>query len=256
MTSFVRGVGASVEGVLVLAAAVATLSPAALAQQPWEVLFNGKDLSNFTISTPSRRGAPPPPPAAADAPSGWQVQDGVLVCETKPGGRFGMLASKQKYFDFELELEFLLSEAEGVKCSEELGPNQENLSDLACTGNSGVNYRGGYQLNIGRREGGEYIGLVIHRVDPKAIRGRILWLSYGDRAFPNLRKRQDWNTLRIVAQGNHHQAWLNGTQIVDVTDEPTLESEAAWRLPGPITFQLPHPPGTTVQFRNIRVRPL
>lgn len=253
MTLCVRGVGASVECALLLAAAFATSSRVASAQGPWEVLFNGKDLNNFTIAAFGRGGAPPPAP---DAPSAWQVQKGVIIGEAKPGGRSGGLASKEKFFDFELGLDFLLGETEGVKCSEELGPKQENLSDPACTGNSGINYRSSYQLNIGRREGGEYIGLVIHREDPKAIRGRVLWLSHGDRAFPNLRKRQDWNTLRIAVKGDHHQAWLNGTKIVDVTDKSTLESEAAWRQPAPISFQMPHPPGTTIQFRNIRVRPL
>ena len=253
MTSTIRRAGALVEHALLCAGVLAALSPVASAQGPWKSLFNGKDLSNFIMAAGGRRGAPPPAP---DAPLAWQVQNGVIVGEQKPGGRFGMLASTEKYFDFELELEFLLSEVEGVKCSQELGPKQENLSDPACTGNSGVYYRSGYQLNIGRREGGEYIGLVVHRVDPKALRGSVLWLSYGDRAFPNLRKRQDWNALRIVAQGERPQAWLNGTKIVDVTDTPTLESEAAWRQPAPISFQLPHPAGITVQFRNIRIRPL
>jgi hypothetical protein len=143
-----------------------------------------------------------------------------------------------------------------VKCSEERGPKEENLSDPACLGNSGINYRSGYQLNIGRREGGEYIGLVIHRVDPKAILGNVLWLSYGDKAFPNLRKSQDWNTLRIAVTGDHHQAWLNGTKIVDVTDKSTLESEAAWRQPQPLSIQAPYTTGVTIKCRNIRVRTL
>ena len=116
-------------------------------------------------------------------------------------------------------MDWMLGEVPNVKCSEELGPKEENLSDSACLGNSGVSYRSGYQLNIGRREGGEYVGLVIHRVDPKAIRGNILWLSHGDKAFPNLRKKQDWNTLRIAVKGDHHQTWMNGTKIVDVTDK-------------------------------------
>jgi hypothetical protein len=228
--------------------------PVASAQGPWTVLFNGKDLGNFTITAGGRRGAPPP---AADAPSVWQLHNGVIVADTRPGTSPGTLESKEKYFDLELELEFLLGEVDGVKCSEELlGPHQDNPSDLACTNNSGVNYRSGYQLNIGRREAGEYIGLVVHRVDPKSIRGNVLWLSYGDKAFPNLRKHKDWNSLRIVAHGDHHQAWLNGTKIVDVVDQSTLESEAAWRRPEPVSLQMPHPPGTTVQFRNIRIRPL
>jgi hypothetical protein len=241
--------GASVAFAL-FAAAFAFSSPVALAQGVWKDLFDGKDLSNFTIAAAGRGTAAP------DAPSGWHVENGTLVGEQKPAQRSGMIATKEKYFDIELELEFLLGEIQGVKCTEELGPNQENQSDPACVGNSGVNYRSGYQVNIGRREGGEYIGLVVHRVDPKAIRGNILWLSYGDKLLPNLRKRQDWNTLRIAAKGDHHQAWLNGTKIVDVMDKSTLESEAAWRQPQPISFQMPYTPGVTIKLRNIRARTL
>jgi hypothetical protein len=253
MTSTGARVRASIGSVALFAAAFFAASPVTSAQGPWKVLFDGKDLSNFTIAAGGRRGAPPP---AADAPPGWHVQNGVVIGgEQKPGERAGAMATNEKYYDFEMELDFLLGEVPG-KCSEEIGPKEENLSDSSCLGNSGVSYRSGYQLNIGRREGGEYVGLVIHRVDPKAIRGNILWLSHGDKAFPNLRKSQDWNTLRIAVKGDHHQAWMNGTKIVDVTDKSTLESEAAWRQPQPVTIQMPYTPGVTIKYRNIRIRTL
>jgi hypothetical protein len=224
------------------------------AQGPWKVLFDGKDLSNWTI--PAGRGRAGAPAPAADAPPGWHVVNGVVIGgEAKPGERSGALNTLDKYMDFELEFDFVLGEVPG-KCSEALGPKEENLSDASCLGNSGVSYRSGYQVNIGRREGGEYIGLVIHRVDPKAIRGNILWLSHGDKAFPNLRKRQDWNTLRIAVKGDHHQTWLNGTKIVDVMDKSTLEAEAAWRQAQSVTIQMPYTAGVTVKFRNIRIRTL
>lgn len=250
----IRRVGLSVVALAAAATYLSTSGPVVSAQGAWKVLFDGKDLSQFTI--PAGRGRAGAPPPAADAPPGWHVAGGVVTGgEARPGERAGALTTLEKYYDFELELGFILGEAPG-KCSEELGPKEENLSDAACVGNSGISYRSGYQLNIGRREGGEYIGLVIHRVDPKAIRGNILWLSHGDRAFPTLRKRQDWNTLRIAVKGDHHETWLNGTKIVDVMDKSTIEGEADWRVAQPITIQMPYTPGVTVKYRNIRIRPL
>lgn len=238
LTLTVRRAGRSVAIALLVVAALATSLPMASAQGPWKVLFNGKDLNNF------------------NAPSGWRLQDGMILGgPPEPGKHFGRLETREKYFNFELQLDFLLKEFPGVRCTQELGPHQEEMSDRACDGNSGVYYRSGYQLNLGRREAGEFIGLVVHRVDPKALRGNILWLSDGDGPYPNLRKHNQWNTLRIVVQGDHHQAWLNGTKIVDVTDTPTA-SEAAWNEPQPIAFQMPYIPGITIEFRNIRVRPL
>ena len=254
MKSTVRRASASIGlGLLLVAVFVAT-SPAVSAQGPWKVLFDGKNLDSFNIAAGGRRGAPPPP---ADAPPGWHIENGIVIGgEQKPGERSGALQTKEKYYDFELELDWMLGEVPNVKCSEELGPKEENLSDSACLGNSGVSYRSGYQLNIGRREGGEYVGLVIHRVDPKAIRGNILWLSHGDKAFPNLRKKGDWNTLRIAVKGDQHQAWMNGTKIVDVMDKSTLEGEAAWREPQVISIQMPYTAGVNIKYRNIRVRTL
>jgi hypothetical protein len=233
---------------------------------PWKVLFDGKDLSQFTVPAGGgggKKAATPPPPA--DAPIAWKVANGVITGgDPKPGERRGALTTLDKYYDFELELDFVLGELPG-KCSEELGEKpdaqgvmqkEQNMSDASCLSNSGVSYRSGYQMNIGRREGGEYIGLVIHRVDPKAIRREILWLSHGDKAFPNLRKKEDWNTLRIAVKGDHHQAWLNGTKITDVTDKSTIEGEAAWRVAQPVTIQMPYTAGGTVKFRNIRIRTL
>src|SRR5262245_30469787 len=198
---------------MALAAGLATapgLSAQTAAPGAWKQLFNGKDLTNWTIPAGrGRAGAPAPDPNAAP---GWHVENGVLIGgQAKPGERTGSLTSVDKYKDFELELDFMLAE-NGTKCSEALGPKQENMSeDHTCLYNSGISYRSGYQLNLGRREGGEYIGLVIHREDPKAIRGNVLWLDHGDKDFPTLRKKQDWNTLRIVVKGDHHEAYLNGT---------------------------------------------
>ena len=259
MKSTVLRAGGSLVCALSFVAAYAVTSPVLSAQAgqpgPWKVLFDGKDLSQWTIPAGRGRGGAPAP--AADAPPGWHIENGVVIGgEQKPGERSGALTTNEKYYDFELELDFILGELANVKCSEELGAEEQNTSDPGCLGNSGVSYRSGYQLNIGRREGGEYIGLVIHRVDPKAIRKNILWLSHGDKAFPTLRKKGDWNNLRIAVKGDHHQAWLNGTKIVDVTDKSTIESEAAWRQPQPITIQMPYTAGVNIKYRNIRIRTL
>jgi hypothetical protein len=217
----------------------------------WKTLFNGTDLTGWTI-TAGRGGAT----ASAPTPPAWKVENGVLVGGT--GGR-GSLVTADQYKDFELELEFMLAE-HGTECSAELvGPKEENASkDKTCLYNSGITFRTGYQLNIGRREAGEFIGIVVHREAPGAIRGNVLWLDKGDAKFPGLRKKQDWNTLRISANGPRLQVFLNGTQICDVTDNPTNPAEAKWKEAGPISIQSPYTPGFEgfVKYRNIRIRAL
>jgi hypothetical protein len=264
---------------LVIASCVAAFAastvfhPPVSAQSPgaWKPLFNGKDLTGWTVAaTRGRPGgggsggaasaaAPAPAPTTTPLPS-WKVEDGVLVGGQNPGR--GSLVSVDQFKDFELELDFILAE-QGTRCSaEHTGPNSENASlDKTCTFNSGISFRTGYQLNLGRREAGEYIGVVVHRKAPEAIRGNVLWLDKGDGDFPNLRKKEGWNNVRISFKGAHLQAWLNGQQIVDIKDNPTDPAEAAWKEAGPISLQWP-PAGESggfagfVKYRNIRIRTL
>ena len=247
-----------------LALAAMTLSPALSAQSAgtWRPLFNGKDLTGWTVAagrggaaSAQNPGAPATPP-----PPSWKVEDGVLV--GGQGGGRGSLVTTDMFKDFELELEFQLTE-HGTQCSAELvGPEQTNASvDKGCLYNSGITFRTGYQVNLGRREAGEFIGIVVHRKSPKAIRGNVLWLDTGDEKFPNLRKKGDWNQLRIAAKGPSITVHLNGTKICDVQDDPTDPAESKWKEAGPISLQWP-PAGESggaagfVKYRNIRIREL
>jgi hypothetical protein len=243
--------------IMIVCAGVASPQVAAQSGDGWKLLFNGKDLTGWTVAAPTGRGGNPTAPVT---PANWKVDTGAIV--GGEGGGRGSLVTTEQFKDFELELEFMLTE-HGTKCSAELvGEKQENGSEeRSCLYNSGISFRTGYQLNLGRREAGEYIGIVVHRKAPGAIRGNVLWLDKGDDKFPNLRKKQEWNTLRISAKGPHLMVTLNGTKICDVTDDPTDPAEAKWKEAGPISLQWP-PAGESggaqgfVKYRNIRIRTL
>jgi len=287
MTSLFKRISAAM--CVVLVAGLGTLltnTPTVNAQSPgaWKPLFNGKDLSGWTVLAGGGRGraggapgqtpaTPPAAPSTNPEERGWKVENGVIVSvPPAEGQRNGTLATADKFKDVELEFDFMLAEA-GTKCTPKLGEKQANLSeDKTCTFNSGVTLRNAYQLNLGRREAGEYIGIVVHRTVPQAIRGNVDWLSSGDCGskpgyledcdrFPMVRKKGDWNHVRISFKGTHLQAWLNGKQICDVTDDPTDPAEATWKEAAPITFQWP-PAGESggfagnVKYKNIRAREL
>ena len=257
-----------------LVASLSMMAPALSAQSPgpWKTLFNGKDFTGWTILTSGARAAAPPL-STNPADRNWKIEDAVISSVPPAAGqRGGSLATVDTFKDVELELDFLLAEA-GTKCTPRLGDKQANLSeDGTCAFNSGVYLRSGYQLNIGRREAGEYIGVVVRRTGPKAIRGNVDWLSSGDCGgtrgyvedcdqFPAIRKKGEWNHVRITFKGPHLQAWLNGRQIVDLVDDPSDPAEASWKEAAPISFQFP-PAGESggfaghVKFRNIRAREL
>ena len=237
---------------------VAGVAPRATVGGPsgdWQPLFNGRDFNGWIV--PAGRGAAPGAPPQNPADVGWRIKDGVIVGgQPAPGQRGGSLVSQARFKDVELELDFVLAE-HGTRCSAEVVSNASE--DKTCTYNSGVYLRTGYQVNIGRREAGEFIGVVVHRVTPKAIRGNVLWLDTGDEKFPGLRKKEDWNHLQIAFKGPRLQVWLNGKKICEVTDNPTDPAEATWKEAGPISFQWP-PAGESggfngfVKFRNVRAR--
>ena len=146
-------------------------------------------------------------------------------------------SSNEQFKDFELELDFMLTE-HGTQCSKELvGPEQANASaEKSCLYNSGITFRTGYQLNLGRREAGEFIGIVVHRKAPGAIpRQRALAGRGGRRSIPACARKMDGTTCASARRDPHLQVWLNGTKICDVKDNPTDPAEAKWKEAGPIS---------------------
>lgn len=61
-------------------------------------------------------------------------------------------------------------------------------------------------------------------------------------------RKQDWNEYRIVAKGNHLQHFINGKQIIDVTDEDTANAPKE----GVLALQLHGGTPMLVQFKNFK----
>ncbi|HYG75282.1 MAG TPA: DUF1080 domain-containing protein, partial [Planctomycetota bacterium] len=101
-----------------------------------------------------------------------------------------------------------------------------------------------YQVNIGRGEAGEFCGGV-YTTD---------WLAKGDEKDA-IRKKLEWNTLKIYAKGGHIIVHLNGTKVSDVSD-PNPDPKRLEK--GPLAFQTYGADGHSgwVKFRNIRIREL
>lgn len=149
-------------------------------------LFNGKDLSNWTIHGTEK----------------WYVQDGEMICESGPDKQYGYLSTNGKYKNFDLSLEFkqeangnsgvfFRSSIEGVKISGwqvEVAPPQL--------------HSGGIYESYGR-------GWLIQ---PKAEDEQ--WLKMGE-----------WNTMRIQVRGDDVTTWLNGHQMIQLKDEKIGKGE-------------------------------
>ena len=203
--------------------------------------FNGKNLTGWSGN-----------------PAFWSVKDGAITGQTTKEnptkGNTFLVLTNGPVDDFDLRLSYKI-----------------------VGGNSGIQYRsqvtdqknwvvGGYQADID--SGTTYSGILYEE------RGRGILAKRGEKVVikdaagkPKLEvvgslgssdeiqkiiKNEDWNDYRVIAKGNHLQHFINGTQTVDVVDEQASKAAKS----GILALQLHAGPPMTVQFKDIKIKPL
>jgi hypothetical protein len=183
----------------------------------WRQLFNGRDLAGWNQIGSAQ----------------WRVEDGVIVGgQDGDPSRSGLLVTQDQFQDFELELEFMLDE------------HGKYNSGVYLRNDPAEKGRTGYQVNIGRGAAEEFCaGLFTDK-----------WLSKGDEK-DTIRRKLDWNSMRIFARGGHIEVTLNGVKVVDYIDPNPPEK---YLKPGVIALQTYGAEGHSgwVKFRNVRIRSL
>ena len=173
-------------------------------------LFNGNDLDGWTTYGTEK----------------WYVENGDLVCENGPDNEYGYLSTNKYYDNFILTLEF----------------KQES------NGNSGVFFRStvegviidGWQVEIsppGMNTGGIYESY-----------GRE-WLITPDPKKENL-NYGDWNSMKIMVNGDNVKTWLNGIEMITLNDEIIGQGK------GSIALQIHAGDDVKVRWRNINLEKL
>lgn len=157
----------------------------------------------------------------------WYVENGELICESGPDAQYGYLGTEKEYKNFILELEF----------------KQE------ANGNSGVFIRStvdgvkvsGWQVEVappGHDTGGIY---------ESYGRG---WLIKPDPEKDKALKMGEWNKLKIKVDGATVTTWLNGVEMVNLTDDKIGQGQ------GGIALQIHDGGGIKVKWRNIFIEEL
>lgn len=169
-------------------------------------LFNGKDLTGWEAYGTEK----------------WFVEDGELICESGPDKEYGYLATWNYYDDFDFSVDF----------------KQD------ADGNSGVFIRSfiepvakvnGWQVEVapmGHGSGGIY---------ESYGRG---WIAEITDEQQKLLKENDWNTLRIRVEGDNIKTWLNGEDMIDLTDDKIGKGQ------GRIALQIHDGGGIKVRWKN------
>ncbi len=212
-------------------------TPLPAAEQPWQELFNGKDLSGWE-----------------GAPGIWSVEAGAITGQTtaaKPLTHNTFLVwTAGKVDNFELKLEYRFQSEHG---------------------NSGIQYRshlddsqkfivGGYQADM--ETGPNYTGILYEERGRGILaqRGQRLTLdpqgqraveSFADTAaLQKVIKAQDWNQYIVLAEGPRLRHYVNG-KLMSETIDHELKKRA---VSGILALQVHQGPPMKVQFRKLKLR--
>ncbi len=174
-------------------------------------LFNGKNLDGWKVYGTER----------------WYVNEGELICESGPDKDYGYLATISYYKNFILDLDFY----------------QES------DGNSGVFFRSSI-------EGVKISGWQVEVAPPGYNSGGIYesygrgWLIKPDSKFDNIVRMNTWNSMKIIVNGDNVKTWINGQEMIDITDPVIGEAN------GSIALQIHDGGGIKVRWKNLELTPI
>jgi hypothetical protein len=196
---------------LFLVALLTAFTPGEKKGKGFVKLFNGKNLEGWVNHGTEK----------------WYVENNLLVCESGPDKKYGYLSTSKDYYNFELEVEF----------------KQES------NGNSGVFFRSTFE---GTKVSGWQVEVAPPNHDTAGIyesygRG---WLVQIPDEKENILQMGKWNKMRIKAVDGRIITWLNGVQMVDITDEKIAQGHGA------IALQIHDGGGIKVYWKNLRIKEL
>jgi len=193
----------------------------------WKLLFNGESLAGW-------RGY------ATETPTGWRVQDGAIVASK---GRKGDLVTVHQFDDFELSLEWKISEG----------------------GNSGIIYRAGLGDAAAARSGPEYQLLDNAKAKDNKIASHLAGSLYDLVAPPHDATRTvgEWNESRVRVRGWKVEHWLNGVRTAEIdlaspAGRALIQGSKFKDWPRFASFSQGHialqDHGDVVHFRSVKIR--
>ena len=173
-------------------------------------IFSGKDLTGWTA------------PEGNDKIGWYRADEGVLKIQSGPKQKGSILWTEKEYQDFVMEFDFRFGE--GVV---DTGIHIRNDKEQIQIGISGSLKRD--------MTGSPYIAGKGYPVEAEGV--------------ADLLKANDWNTMKIKAEGKQYTVWLQGKKVMTYTSESAIEK-------GPIGIQLHGKRDMSADFRNLRLAEL
>ena len=152
----------------------------------------------------------------------WKVEDGVLKVSSGPEKKGSTLWTDKEYENFAMEFDFRMGTG-----TVDSGIYVRKTSEQIQIGISGSLKRD--------MTGSPYISGKGYPVEAQGVK--------------ELLRPDDWNTMRIVAQGKQYKVWLNGTHVMEYESESAIER-------GPLGIQLHGNRDMTIDYRKVRIAEL
>ena len=190
------------------------LASGILSAQPWEDLFNGKNLKGWKQVTGTAR---------------FQAKGGMIVGTATDSKVNSFLATTREYDDFILEFDFM---TEGL--------------------NSGVQLRSHVNAEKGRVYGYQFEIDPTKRAWTGGIydEARRMWLyRMSENPVGQAAYREGWNSARIECIGNHIRTWVNGMACTNLIDDVDADGFIALQ----VHTVSPDRQGARVCWKNIRI---
>jgi hypothetical protein len=200
----------------------------------WKLLFNGENMDGWRTFKKKENDS-------------WEVVDGTLHCQSDSlAKKRADILTVDQYDNFDLVFEW----------------------KVAPRDNSGVIYRATEEFDQPYLSGPEYQVIDDKNYPDKLTATQTSASNYDMHAAPEIKKINppgEWNTGRIVANGNHVEHWLNGEKVVEYEinsdDWKKLKAASKWKdakgygitAKGHIDLQ-DH--GGEVWYRNIKIKTL
>lgn len=157
----------------------------------WKLLFDGKSSTGWMNAKSKTFPA-----------NGWEIKDGTLSINpaTKTAGGGGDIVTADKYSNFELSVDFMYTKGanSGIKYFIDTEVNNGSRASIGCE----------YQVLDDKNHPDAKAGLNGNRT-LAGLYDLIAPKNVDDKGFDN------WNTAKIVVNGNKVQHWLNGQMTVE-----------------------------------------
>ena len=150
----------------------------------------------------------------------WKVEDGVIVGVQSEGNGGGWLVNEQTFGDFDLRFKFRITKG----------------------GNSGVAFRFASDSQNPSQTGYEY---QVGDGDPKFLTASVFGLKT---APEGLLKDGEWNEGRVTAVGPKITSFLNGKEVLAVTDSRSARGHIGLQVHGTARYT-----GMKVEFKDLEI---